>query len=569
MMRLLRLLLSWSVSRILLFVLVVAAMAALVKAVEAWNSLPALAAEVEALETNEAMLRAELERQRREAAAALAEVDRLERPMLRERLASVRRQIAEIESGRASGVELALQAARGEGSALAREAGKGFRLELLRREAALIVARFEALERRGRMQGLDARIAALDARVAAVEQRIAAIERAEPLLSRLERVPIVRELQGPWRELRAARRQLAAAQGERQRLATARQGVNAAFVRARDVYRGAYSALRDAPAPADALRGAIGEKRGQLEGHWASRVWAAVKPVIGWALWITLLVILVPPAVKAFWFFVVAPVAARLRPLRVDPSDAGEAHWAEARRDGGAAGSSVTWRLRLQPGEEALLRPEYLQSSPGGATSGSQLLLSRSLPFGSLAAGLYGLTRISAAGREAMIAVSATRDPVDEVGIVEVPEGSSLVFRPHYLIGVVRRADRPLVIDRIWTLNRLTSWLTLRLRHIVFRGPCALIVKGARGIALEPAAGGRRVAGAATMGWSAGLEHRVDRSEAFLAFLVGKQSLFVDRFEGPRGTVVYEELPRGGGRSGLFGRGLEGVGEAMLKVVGL
>ena len=569
MMRLLRQLLSWSVSRVLLFVLIVAAMAAFVKAAEAWNSLPALAAEVEALETHDAMLRGEIERRRREASAALADVERLERPMLRARLESVRRQIAEIESGRASGVELTLQVARGEGSALAREAGKGFRLELLRREAALIIARFEALARHEQRQGLGVRVAALDARIAALAQRIAEIERAHPLLSRVERVPIVRELQGPWQELRAVRREHAAALSERQRLAAAARGIDAAFVRARDRYRSASAALRDAPAPADALRGAIEEKRGRLEGHWASRVWAAVRPVLGWALWVTLLVIVVPPAVKAFWFFVVAPIAGRLRPLRIDAADAGEARWAEARRDGGTAGSAVTWRLRLRPGEEALLRPEYLQSSPGDAASGSQFLLSPSLPLGSLATGLYGLTRIRAWEREAMVAVSATRDLVDEVGIIELPAGSSLVFRPRNLIGVVRRTERPLRIDRVWTLNRLASWLTLRLRHIVFHGPCALIVKGARGVALEPAAGGRRVAGAATMGWSAGLEHRVDRSEAFLAFLTGKQSLFVDRFQGPRGMVVYEELPRAGAQSGRVGRGLEGLGEAMLKVVGL
>jgi hypothetical protein len=167
-----------------------------------------------------------------------------------------------------------------------------------------------------------------------------------------------------------------------------------------------------------------------------------------------------------------------------------------------------------------------------------------------------------------MVDVSATTDLVDEVGVIEVAEGSSLVFRPRGLVGIVRRAERPLRIDRVWTTGHLASWLTLRLRHIVFRGPCALIVKGARGVALEPVAGGRRVAGAATMGWSAALDHRVDRSEAFLAFLTGKQSLFLDRFEGSRGRIVYEEMPRGG-QSGLFGRGLEGLGDAMLKVVGV
>jgi hypothetical protein len=345
--------------------------------------------------------------------------------------------------------------------------------------------------------------------------------------------------------------------------------VNQGFARAREAYLSSFAAMRDAEPQGQALGRAIEEKKSELERHWASRVWAAIRPVVGWALWVILLVTLVPPAVKAFWFFIVAPFASRLRPVRIDDKDAGEAFWAEDRRDGVGAGSGVSWRLRLRPGEEALLRPEYLQSSPGNAPSGSQLLLSASMPLGSVASGLYGLTRIGSGARETMVNVSATRDWIDEVGVIEVPDGSSFVLRPRGLVGVVRRADRPLRIDRVWTLGHLASWLTLRLRHIVFHGPCALVVKGARGVALESGAGGRRVSSAATMGWSAALDHKVDRSEAFLAFLTGKQSLFVDRFEGRRGKVAYEELPRGAAQGGIFGRGLQGLGDAMLKVFGL
>ena len=190
------------------------------------------------------------------------------------------------------------------------------------------------------------------------------------------------------------------------------------------------------------------------------------------------------------------------------------------------------------------------------------------LPFGSLATGLVGLTRVRTS-RETSLAVSATKDMVDEIGVIDVPEGSALVFRPRNLVGIVRPVSRPLRLERVWTLGRLASWLTLRLRHLVFHGPCGLIVKGARGVAIEPAGTGRRISGAATMGWSAGLDHRVERSETFLAFLTGKQGLFHDRFEGEGGAVVYEELPRAGAQSGLFGRGLEGLSEAMLKIVGL
>ncbi len=196
------------------------------------------------------------------------------------------------------------------------------------------------------------------------------------------------------------------------------------------------------------------------------------------------------------------------------------------------------------------------------------MLLSPALPFGSLATGLVGLTRIRP-DRETSAAVSATRDLIDEIGVLEIPQGSAMVFRPRNLVGIVQSVGRPVRLERVWRAGCLMSWLTLRLRHLVFHGPCALVVKGARGIALEPADGGRRVADAATMGWSAGLDYSVTRSETFLAYLTGKQSLFHDRFEGGGGSVVYEEMPRARAKSGLFGRGLEGLGDGLLKVAGL
>ncbi|MEO7827126.1 MAG: hypothetical protein ABIR60_08305, partial [Allosphingosinicella sp.] len=355
---------------------------------------------------------------------------------------------------------------------------------------------------------------------------------------------------------------------ERRRLVAAATAVQSALAGARKAYDSAAPALRNAIGPEEALRADLEARRAQLEAHWATRIWNAVKPVLAYALWLTFLVLVTPPALKAFWFFVVAPIAARLRPQRIGTTSAATAAWAEGRReDSRAPGSAVSWRVRLQAGEEMLLRPEYLQSSLADAESGSQLLLSPAIPLGSIATGLVGLTRIRA-GTATDVTVAATSSLVEEVGVIEVPPHGSLLFRPRNLIGIIQPVGAPIRIDRIWCLRRLSPWLTLRLRHLIFHGPCALIVKGARGVAIEPAASGRRISDSAIMGWSGGLEHRIDRSEAFLAFLTGKQSLFHDRFDGA-GVVIYEELPNGGTRPSLFGRGLEGLGDAMLKVVGL
>ena len=569
MTQLLRLLISWSVRRLLLFILIAAAMVAFVKVKEAYDSLPLLANEVENLQHQQALLEADAARQAAQAEAALGEIGRLEEAALVRRLARVRSDIAAVDADRLSKSGFALQVVRGRGDAIARDLSAAFRLQLLRREEAVIGARLDMIRRGGRIEGLRQRIAALDAQIAEAGQRIATIERRFPVLSRVEKVPLIRRLEGPWRELRSARRDLEDLRSERAQAAAAHQAWQASLVRSRNAYEHRAAAMRALKAPGETLRQRIAERQEDLSEHWATRAWEAVTPVLGWALWVTILIIVAPIGIKAFWFFLIAPLAERLRPVTVRPEEGG-LRWATHRLAGSSPrpGSAVSWQLALRPGEELLVRPEYLQSSVADATFASQMLLSRDIPFGSLASGLYGLTAIRA-GAPTFATLSATKDIVDEVGVIEVPEGSAVVFRPRNLVGLVRRSGSPLRLERVWILGRLSAWLTLQLRHLVFHGPCALVVKGARGIALEGAKEGRRVAGAATMGWSAGLAHSVSRSETFLAYLTGKQSLFNDSFEGPRGKVIYEELPRGGAQAGLLGRGLEGLGDAMLKIVGL
>ncbi|HEX8225702.1 MAG TPA: hypothetical protein VF605_17975 [Allosphingosinicella sp.] len=570
MIHLLRLLMSWSVRRVLVFVLIVAAMAAFVQVRSAYQRLPELRQEAADLERQQGLLEAEVARQRQQAEAGLRAIASAEEPMLRRRLAEVRAAIAAQEGGGGGGLGLALDAARGDGNAVARDLAGRFRLQLLRREEAVILARLEAIRSGGQVNGLVARIGAVDSRIRDLEQRIAAIEGRYPVLARVERVPVVRRIEGPWRELRTARQELASAKAERQRLESLYRATRGAFDRAGLAWRKSEAAVRDLAPPTGALRRQIEAKRGQLAGHWASRAWEAVRPVLEWAMWAMLLILLTPPAVKALWFFAVAPLASSLPPIRIGRPGSGEVRWASGRLagEGPRTGSAVSRRLLLKPGEELLVRPEYLQSSVVGARADSRLLLSPALPFGSLATGLVGLTRIRP-DRETSAAISASRDLIDEIGVLEIAEGSAVVFRPRNLVGVVRPGGQPLRLERVWRAACLMSWLTLRLRHLVFHGPCALVVKGARGVALEPAAGGRRVADAATMGWSAGLEYSVTRSETFLAYLTGKQSLFHDRFEGSNGQVIYEEMPRARAKAGLFGRGLEGLGDGLLKIAGL
>jgi len=72
----------------------------------------------------------------------------------------------------------------------------------------------------------------------------------------------------------------------------------------------------------------------------------------------------------------------------------------------------------------------------------------------------------------------------------------------------------------------------------------------------------------ATLGFSANLEYANTRCETFPSYLFGKEDLFNDRFSGPSGVYVYEEVPDLKRATGA-GRYFEGLTDAMLKLFGV
>jgi hypothetical protein len=181
---------------------------------------------------------------------------------------------------------------------------------------------------------------------------------------------------------------------------------------------------------------------------------------------------------------------------------------------------------------------------------------------------MVALTRIRTDNTE-MVVVSSQNDPLSELGVIGLPEGSAVVLQPRSLVGVMHSKDLPIKITRHWRIFSLHAWLTLQLRYLVFHGPAELIIKGCRGIRIERAGIGRRISQAATIGFSANLQYSTTRSETFFPYLISKQELFNDGFTGDSGFYVYEEMPQLGRKSGIAGRGLDGAIDALLKVFGI
>ena len=316
---------------------------------------------------------------------------------------------------------------------------------------------------------------------------------------------------------------------------------------------------------------AISERDKRVLSNWAKKATGPVIEVIPTATLILLSLILTPILFKAFSYFVIAPLATRRPPINLFPEASGKID--------GVSGnplaefshtkvSAVSLSITVDELHELLIHPDYLQSSSIEGTKETKWLMDWTYPMSSLASGMIALTRIRTHGRETYV-ISATQDPLSEVGTISIADGSVFVFQPHGLVGILQPVNKPIHITSAWRFNSLHAWLTFQFRYLIFHGPAQLIVKGCRGIRVERAGTGRSINQAATLGFSANLDYSTIRCETFGAYLMGRDELLNDYFTGKAGCYVYEEMPNSGKTYGIFGRGIEGILDSLLKVFGI
>ncbi len=314
----------------------------------------------------------------------------------------------------------------------------------------------------------------------------------------------------------------------------------------------------------------LAENDKQLDGSNLRKFMRPVKEVLPTALWILGIALISPLLVKVIAYYVIAPVAARRPPVRLLPASSGKLSTSigsTGNESGPTTPSRVSLPLSVDERSELLILPSYLQGMPLNAKSDTRWLLDWSMPLTSLFAGMYRLTRIRPNSEE-RITVSSSTDPLAEFSLLDVPERSTLVLQPRSLVGIIQTRGERLKITRHWRFGRVGAWLTLQFRYIVFHGPAKLIVKGCRGVRVEPAISGRTVNQAATLGFSANLDYSVARNETFWSYYFGERELFNDSWQGD-GYCVHAETPNSGDHSGIFGRGIQGVVDTFLKIFGI
>jgi len=322
--------------------------------------------------------------------------------------------------------------------------------------------------------------------------------------------------------------------------------------------------------PLALVKEAMASREQKVHGNWVGKVSGPVMDILPTAIKILLGIIFIPFCVKALFYFVLVPVAARRPPVRLLP-DASGAIERDSDGEGGENDtkiSSVSRQIRVSQTEELLVHPEYIQSSSTHGHKDTKWFLDYGYILTSMASGMVALTRIRPAQPETIV-LSATKDPLSEIGVLSLPAGSSMVLQPRSLIGILVPRNQPVHITSHWRLFSLHAWLTLQLRYLVFHGPVKLIVKGCRGVRVETGGFGRRVNQAAMIGFSANLQYSTARCETFASYLLGKQDLLNNSFSGDTGFYVYEEMPHSKAGSGLTGRSLHGMSDSMLKMFGM
>lgn len=317
------------------------------------------------------------------------------------------------------------------------------------------------------------------------------------------------------------------------------------------------TALDRAVQPLDEL---VAEVENAVSAHPVSRIAGLLLSALPVACGLLLIALAGKFALRAFLYFVLAPLVTRRPPVRLDKAAPGQ------RIEPSASAASQT--VRLHPHEELLVLPRYLQGAPVAAAKTTRWLL-KGRWWTSLVSGMVMLTCVRTRSHDEQVVLSAADGGLGELALIRVPAGSALVFQPRALVGVVCDQAAPPQVEQHWRLASLHAWLTLQLRYSVIRGPVTLILQGRRGVRVRQADGGHMVRQTATLGFSADVAYSTQRSAPFLPYLRGQTDLLYDRFDGGHGIYVHDETPSVGREGGRVKRGLEGLTDGVLKVFGL
>lgn len=300
-----------------------------------------------------------------------------------------------------------------------------------------------------------------------------------------------------------------------------RVGANGAFSSSEREIDAVESELAQKQAEERSLEQTQGSGVGWVVDQWA-RSWR-------WLATIALLVLLVPPVLKTFSYFVLMPIVHRAhRPIHL-ARDRESAPGGERKGEAGVLRTSDAERtltVELGPGEVLSARSEHVRPVQGRIRS--HLLYDWSSPFISYAAGLHGLSRVTGGDGITTATLATPDDPDSYLMRIDFANHPGLVMRPRHVVGVM---GTPQLETRWrWGIQSLATW---QVRYILFSGTGSLIVQGHGDVqATNPRGGTTRMEQHLVMGFDSRLTVGVNRTEVFWPYLWGRTPLVDDEFAG-------------------------------------
>lgn len=233
----------------------------------------------------------------------------------------------------------------------------------------------------------------------------------------------------------------------------------------------------------------------------------------------------------------------------------------------------VSIEVQVKAGEVAWFRDDYLDRTtrPKGTKFGLLPIFSKRFWLMSLIDGLWWMTVIKGdSENRTNFKVSDADSTATEFAVVEIPVNSSLIIRPHFIVGLTFPDDCPPKLKRHWRLTQLEAWCVMQLWFFELSGPARVVLRGARGVqshsSVEDDSIETRLNPGSLIGFSPTAKLYICRSESLWQYIANEEPFYNYAFEG-NGTFLTHETQETSHRSGPLSW-LAGIGELLLKLAG-
>ena len=250
---------------------------------------------------------------------------------------------------------------------------------------------------------------------------------------------------------------------------------------------------------------------------------------------VILLALAGPTAWKLFWYFGLAPLADRSRPIRLH-------------RGADPAGPALSTgpnekacEIPLTPGTRLITRMEWVQQYPPTTSKRTRFLWKWKAPLISFVSGLVEMTEWSTTNMDGTdhVVLASGIDPDRFIMRIDMTAHPGISLRPGCVIAVTDSVD----VTTQWRLWSLHSWISGRLRHVIFRGTGAIFISGYGGVRPVAPGDNYRIEEALVLGFERQVAFGTARTETFWPYYRNKTSLFDYRFTGDRHVFTQHALP--------------------------